>query len=322
MPDFLQKQAKPNLDYREKIVALAQVMPVQPQSVAKALNTNSILASAMLSELAEKGSLVVSHLKVGSSPLYYIPSDASKLLNYVHVLNEKDQQTLKKLQDDMVLRDAELDPLLRVSLRSLKDFAKSLTVKYNSTQELFWKYFLVEDKIAEEIIKNLLEPRQTPVSPLPAPLSPPPTPIPTIPSPITPHPALASSKHKEINKLKEKTENTPLSAQPQNSQALSDSFSKLLSAYFSKKSISVFKEIMVKRNSENDYVLSIPTPVGKVMYYCKATNKKKATDADISRAFVQGQLKKLPILYLYSGELTPKAKEVLKELQGVTATKL
>ncbi len=322
MTDFLQKPTKPNLDYREKIVALAQVMPVQPQSVAKALNTNSILASAMLSELAEKGSLAVSHLKVGSSPLYYVPSDSSKLLNYVHVLNEKDQQTLKKLQDDMVLRDSALDPLLRVSLRSLKDFAKSLTVKYNSTQELFWKYFLVEDKIAEEIIKNLLEPTQAPVSPLPAPLSPPPTPIPAVPSPITPPPALTTSKQKEIKKLKEKTEDTALPVQLQNSQALSDSFSKLLSSYFSKKSISVLKEVMIKRNSENDYLLSIPTPVGKVTYYCKATNKKKATDADISRAFVQGQLKKLPILYLYAGELTPKAKEVLKELQGVTATKL
>lgn len=320
MPDFLQKP-KPNLDYREKILALAQVTPVQPQGVAKALNTNSILASAMLSELAEKGSLAVSHLKVGSSPLYYLPSDVSKLLNYVHVLNEKDQQTLKKLQDELVLRDTSLDPLQRVSVRGLKDFTRQITVKHNESQELFWKYFLVEDKVAEEVIKKTIEPIQ-PISPTPAP-SLPPTPSPVLPVlPHSPKQETAEKKPLKQKKLKEKTEEAHLIAQLPISPALSDSFSKNLSSYFSKKSISILHEESVKKNSENDYVLSIPTPVGKVTYYCKATNRKKISDADISRAFVQGQLKKLPVLFLHTGEFTPKAKNVLKELQGVTATKL
>ena len=318
MPDLFQKP-KPNLDYREKILALAQITPVQPQSVAKALNTNSILASAMLSELAEKGALAVSHLKVGSSPLYYVHSDASKLLNYVHALNEKDQQTLKKLQEESVLRDVALDPLLRVSLRGLKDFAKPLTVKYNDSQELFWKYFLVDDKSAENTIKNILEPQKSEPppsipSPFPAP-SPIPSPIPLPPERTVQQPSLRRKTEKQERIEKEEIEERVITS------ILTDSFSKSVSSFFAKKTVSVLKETLLKKN-ENDYVLSIPTPVGKVTYYCKAVNKKRITDADLSRAFVEGQLQKLPVLYLHTGELSPKAKQMLTQLKSITVTKM
>ncbi len=319
MPDLFQKP-KPNLDYREKIIALAQMMPVQPQGVAKALNTNSILASAMLSELTEKGALAVSHLKVGSSPLYYVPSDASKLLNYVHVLNEKDRQTLQRLQQEQVLRDNVLDPLSRVSLRNMKDFARQLTVKYGETQEVFWKYFLTDDRMAEQLIKKILEPEQK----MEIPQVPAPEPIPQQPAQPALTPPIVQCRQR-IEKQTERQEKIEKIEEPKTqtiSPSLTDSFSKSVSSYFSKKSVAMLKETMVKRNVENNYVLSIPTPVGKVIYYCKAINKKKITDADISKAFVEGQLQKLPVLYLHTGELGPKAKQMLAELKGITATRM
>jgi len=104
--------------------------------------------------------------------------------------------------------------------------------------------------------------------------------------------------------------------------ALSDAFSKTIAAYLTKKGVTILNESSVKRNAENDYVISIPTTVGKVHYYCKAANKKRISDADISKAYVEGQLHKLPVLYLHTGELTPKAKQLLADLKGVTATKL
>ena len=50
----------------------------------------------------------------------------------------------------------------------------------------------------------------------------------------------------------------------------------------------------------------------------KAMSKKKIDHADLALAFVQGQLKKLPILFLTAGELTKKAKEMLqKDFKGM-----
>ena len=62
----------------------------------------------------------------------------------------------------------------------------------------------------------------------------------------------------------------------------------------------------------------MPSVVGEVDYYCKARKKKRINDGDLSSAYVQGHVKKLPVLFLTTGELTKKAKEMLgKEFQNM-----
>ena len=39
-----------------------------------------------------------------------------------------------------VLRDISLEPVMRVALRELKDFAIPLNVKINGNSEVFWKF--------------------------------------------------------------------------------------------------------------------------------------------------------------------------------------
>ena len=149
------------MEYREQILALAQTQPLLPNTVAKALNTNSILAGAMLSEMCSKGLLKTSSLKVGGSPLYLIPGKEEQLLNHIQNLNEKDRKTVLRLQEEKVIRETETDPLTRVSLATVKDFAKPLTVSYEGKEETFWKWFTLSDKEAEEHIRQKLEPVKT-----------------------------------------------------------------------------------------------------------------------------------------------------------------
>ena len=67
----------------------------------------------------------------------------------------------------------------------------------------------------------------------------------------------------------------------------------------------------------------MPSAVGSLIYYCKARSKKRISDSDLSSAFVQGQLKKLPVLFLTKGELTKKAKEMLsKEFKSIKIKKI
>ena len=58
-------------------------------------------------------------------------------------------------------------------------------------------------------------------------------------------------------------------------------------------------------------IIKIPSVMGELEYYCKAKNKKTVNDSDLSSAVVQGQLKKLPVMFLTTGELSKKAKEFL-----------
>ena len=125
------------MEYREPILVLARQRPILPTAVAKALNTTSILAGAMLSEMSSKGLLKISFLKVGGSPLYYVPGNESQLLNHTKNLNEKDRQAVEKLKQEAIIRETATDPLTRVSLAQVKDFAIPLIVEYDGKQERF-----------------------------------------------------------------------------------------------------------------------------------------------------------------------------------------
>ncbi|MEM4239956.1 MAG: hypothetical protein QXK08_02090 [Candidatus Woesearchaeota archaeon] len=317
------------LDYRDRIRAMVEQKPVQPTQVAKEMMTNSMLSSAMLSEMSEKGLLKVSHLKVGSSPLYYHPDHPEHLLDFINHLNEKDRKTLNLLREKNVLQDNALDPLTRVSLRNIKDFAKPLDVAIDGVKELFWKFYLLTDEQAADAIRQLLqmkapapeqpaeqpkvkkprkprkpkvavEPQQTIIAPE-APAVQPAEPVAQAPAPAV-------------------EEKKPIAPAEAASQALvsDDPFLQKLMAFFASNNITVLEQVALKKKNEYDFVLSLASPVGQLHYYCKAKNKAKVGEADLSHAYVQGQLKKLPILFLSPGTLTKPAMDLMKELKGLT----
>ncbi len=59
-------------------------------------------------------------------------------------------------------------------------------------------------------------------------------------------------------------------------------------------------------------MLKIPSPVGHLNYFCRAKNKKRVNDGDLSSFFVSAQMRKMPGLFLTVGELTKKAKDLLE----------
>jgi hypothetical protein len=81
---------------------------------------------------------------------------------------------------------------------------------------------------------------------------------------------------------------------------------------FGRKSITVVKEEMIKADNEYDFVITLPTPVGDLTYYCKAKNKKKINEGDLSSAVLKAQSKRLPVLFLAEGQLTRQAQKSLE----------
>ncbi|MBI2139522.1 hypothetical protein HYU14_01250 [Candidatus Woesearchaeota archaeon] len=134
--------------------------PSLPIEVAKAIRQDTILASAYLSQLISVGKVKISSVKVGTSPVYYLPGQESQLMKFSDNLNEKDKRAYERLKEKKILRDAELEPLMRVALRSIKDYALPLDVQFQGNTALFWKWYLLPEGEAKAGIGALLEPPQ------------------------------------------------------------------------------------------------------------------------------------------------------------------
>lgn len=288
------------MDYKETILQMAKINPLLPNDVAKNLRINTIMASAMLSELSSKGLLKVSSIKVGSSPLYYPPNDGYKLQNYENHLNEKDRKTVEILREKRILQDSELDPLTRVSLRQTKDFAVPLEVIFKNQKDIFWKWYLLQDSEAEQLIKEILQPKEQ-------------------------KPATQEIKEESIQK-----EHAPLKGEQahelkesrKKSRARKKSVFKEISdstleEFFDKNNVKIIEKINIKKTSMA-FIIQVNSSLGPLDYYGEAVFKKRISEKDLNNAFVNGQIRKLPVIFFSNGELTKQALEILKELKGIT----
>lgn len=285
-------------DYRDKILQMALQQPLVPSQVGKALSTNTILASAMLSEMAEKGMLKVSKLKYGSSPLYYVPGKEEQLLGYVESLNEKDRGTLELLKQKKVLRDNTAEPLIRVSLRQIRDFSTPLEVSMDGRTELFWKWFLTTDEEAEQLIRKMIEEPKVQQQ-----------------KTLTQE---APAKQPALEPLKKTRARQPKVIDA----VLADPFLKKVKAFFEKSSIKITEQVVVKKRSEYDFIIELTTSVGSMPFYCKARSKKKIGEPDLTSAFVQAQLKKLSAIFITDGQLTKQAQALALQLKGLTVKQI
>jgi hypothetical protein len=88
--------------------------------------------------------------------------------------------------------------------------------------------------------------------------------------------------------------------------------------FFQDKNIKAIDEKIIRKNSDIEFIIKMPTAVGTVEYFCKAKNKKKCSDGDLSSAYLKGQTKKLPTLFLTTGEVAKKSKQKLNtEFKGM-----
>jgi len=302
------------MDMRDKILEFVKrIGPVLPVQIAKEIGSNILMASAHLAELTASNKLKISTIKVGGSPLYYLAGQETMLQKYATNMNDKEKKAFDLLGQNKILRDSEQEPVIRVALREIKDFAITLNVNYNNNREIFWKWYLTGNEEAEKIIKSKLE-------------------ITKMQSPET---AFSSDekrlKQEAIQKqetIKEEKLIPPIQKELKEIRKYrkaekEDSFLNNIIKFFEKNKINVISTEVLKKNSEIDFIVEIPSVVGNLQYYCKAKNKKKISDSDLSNAYVKGQFRKLPVIFLSEGELSAKAQEMIKkELNNLTYKKI
>jgi len=336
--------------------------PTLPAKVAKNIKTDIILASAHLSDLYSRGKVKMSSLKVGGSSLYYLEGQEAELYQFAaDNLNPKNYAVIEKLRQEKVFREAKLDLLSKVALRSLKDFAIPLRVKFEGQEEIFWRWYMLPPEEAKDIITDMLygaseEPvkqETEAVVEVKKEIPPPvnlPEPVPavtetkepidyTVPestpiqetSLISEHPEpqvkldshpkiIQPSREKPVTKEekalaepKEVKETKPIKEKTTKKRTKSvDKLLPLVEEFFEKLNVKVKNKELVRKDAEHNFIVEVPGSLGSIIYFCKAKSKTRCDEKDLSIAYMEAQIKKLPLLFLYSKSITKKALEVLE----------
>ena len=290
------------METNERILSLVREKgPILPVQASKEINENILMTSARLSELLTSKQIKISNLKIGGSPLYYSQGQEHKLQNFTDNLNGVEGKAYNLLSQNKILKDSEQEPAIRVALRQIKDFAVPLQVNYKNKIEIFWKWYLVENKEMELLIKNRLSEKKE------------------------------ATSEKKLQKQQERISQEKLLDVPKEEihkkeeikkikkTIDKDLFLKNIHNFFNKSRINIIEKYDIKGNTEIDFLIGIQTTIGNLKYFCKSKNKKKISDADLSSAVIQSQSKNLPLLFLTNGILTKKAQEMLNnEFKNIT----
>ncbi|MFH1210211.1 MAG: hypothetical protein V1663_05490 [archaeon] len=105
-------------------------------------------------------------------------------------------------------------------------------------------------------------------------------------------------------KLKKETKHTEVS--------IEDLDQKIIE-YFNNKNIKVLEKEVIKKDKDMEFIAQIPSHIGTVKFYITFKDKKKLSDSDIILEHNKSQLKKLPLLFLTTGEITKKAQDYINK---------
>ncbi|HJZ18752.1 MAG TPA: hypothetical protein VJ208_01490 [Candidatus Nanoarchaeia archaeon] len=153
--------AKDASQIKEKIILMLKRRgPSLPIHVARETELSALFASAFLSELFSENLIKISNMRIGSSPLYFMPGQEIMLENFSEFLKGKEKEAFLLIKDKKFLRDSSQEPAIRVALRAIKDFA----IPFEKDNEICWRYFKAsesefktEDKKVEEQKTNEVE---------------------------------------------------------------------------------------------------------------------------------------------------------------------
>ncbi|MEK6914675.1 MAG: hypothetical protein AABW83_03425 [Nanoarchaeota archaeon] len=324
------------VEIHKKIINLLNEKgPSLPINIAKSVGITSLFVSAFLSELVNQNDIRVSNLKVGGSPLYYIEGQQKKLENYYKYLHPREAEAYMLLKQHKVLKDNDQDPVIRVALRSIKDFSYGFKIG----DEIYWKFFSVSEEELNEIFngkqedkkleeenqekkdKNVEEKNEVKIDKK------------TeenvndnieIEIKTKEDNLIKSLRKKSIVKVKEKIEesfNNPLIIKDEDKKEKTKSdFVKKVLSFLESKGIKIVEEKDYK-NKEYNCIVQIKSELGPVNFFTQAKDKKLISEDDFKKLLSDAQSVPLPAFMIYTGEITNKAKIYLNNYISILKAK-
>lgn len=261
-----------------------------PSQIYSRIGLSLIITSAFMSELVREKKLKTSNIRIGGSPIYYLPGHEQILENFISHLNSKEKEAVYLLKQESFLLDEKLEPALRVALRESKDFAIPLTIENRK----FWYYYLLNKEEVINQIKSLIinqEIKQEQKNEKS--------------ENFKDYQKEFSLSEKQEQKLPEKKQKNIAESKIQKKSSLEE-FS-FLKEIFEKFGI----EIIEGKSGKKEFfgVGFLNSDIGKLKYCIIYKNKKRISDIDMILAWQKSQEKKLPLIFFYKGTLSKKAEE-------------
>jgi len=319
------------MDKEKIMVFLRNKGPSVPNDIKKALGGDTIIFGAILSELISRGQIKITKLKMGSSPFYYLPGQEQSIERLVTYLNPKDQETVRLLREQKVIRESEHSLFVRLSLRNIPDFAKEMMIQTKEGPYRFWRYYLISQEEALKIINERQQAKAQEKKPIdetkPANES---DDKPKIDKKIKePKDEINSNDEQKIPEVKNKEvkKETP---EPEKQQLLNikpslekTPFYELIINYFEKNKIIILHEQQLSKDREYIFKIKLPTMIGDLEFLAYARNKKKLNETDAALALLKAKNEDLQCLFLTNGDFTKKSLQIInKEYKGMIIKKL
>jgi len=267
-------------EIKERIISILKRRgPSLPVHIAKEIGVSILFASAFLSELISEQAIKMSNLRVGSSPVYFIQGQETKLENFSQHLKSREKDAYILLKQKKILKDIEQEPAIRVALRAIKDFS----VPFKKDNEIFWRFFTIPEsdfKIKEPIKKEAMH--------LPKPKS-----------------------QKELN-IFDKKESKPKKKKIKKSKKANEIFFNKVKEFLSQKAVEISG---IESFSRNTLLLRIKIQ-GKEKLLV-AYNKKRITEADIVKAHNKALELNLTYIVLSLGEPSKKLNNFINAIKDL-----
>jgi hypothetical protein len=238
---------------------------------------NTIFTSAFLGELVSDKKLLIANMKVGGSPIYFIPGQEPKLESFGEkYLGGKEKEAFNLLKGKKVLKSSTQDPSIRVALASLKDFAK----QEQKETGLYWKYFTHKEEVPEP------KPKETP--------------------------KVEKLKIEIFDKPKETKKPTKKKAVKKTSNKANEKFFNKVKEHLIQKSVHISG---IEGFSKTDLTLKIRQNERELLLI--AFNKKRIDEKDIIKAHKKAQEFNLPYKILCLGEQTKKLNDFVYAIRSL-----
>lgn len=264
--------------------------PSLPAHVASEIKQSILFASAFLAELLSEKKLILSDMKVGGSPLYMIDGQEPLLERYSIYLKGKPGEAYKLLKDERFLKDSEQLPAIRVALRSIKDFAKPFKFK----DEIYWRYLTsnIDDFLMRKNEKkDVFEERAGEAGAIKVDME-----------------GENEEKNTGDDSEKEKV-HKKLNA---SKDGVDVPFADRVRVYLKKEHLTVLEETDVKKREFLGRG-RIQSEIGEIEVLIIGRDKKNISEKDMEKIMEEVIDKKMFVLFLSSGEIVKKAKDIYRE---------
>ncbi|MEK6945956.1 MAG: hypothetical protein AABW63_04165 [Nanoarchaeota archaeon] len=316
--------AQNGIQLKEKILMLLNRKgPSLPVHIARETGLSILFSAAFLSELAADKKVKISNIKVGSSPVYFLPEHAPQLERFSEHLKSKEKEAYLLLKDKQFLKDSGLHPAIRVALREIKDFA----VPFQRDNEIYWRYFTISegdfsmDKV--EPPKQIVEIKEPKVLEI---KEEPPIEIPVKVIEVAKEIEYDEDEENELEKeskieeIKSKQQRQEKEKQKKIKKSVKKPQKKTNDTFFNK-----VKEVLASKNIEiidiesfNNTELMLRVKEGKKESLLIAFNKKRIGEADILKAYKKASDAGMQYTIMSFGETPKKLTAFIDAIKGMS----